>query len=409
MSGCLSPLNKAIQNNRAAEVSQLLKNGADVNEPSMESPLYRAVRKNRTEVVKILLENGADVNKGVSNGWKPIHLAVDVDNAQIVRWLIEKGVNIHVKNAYGETPLDIAERKGSAEIVKMLMEVDQKNFYSNNDQKKTSNSPIVAPSDVDVDVPVCNSSKANTYALIIGNEDYSSFQTGLSTEVNVDYAVNDAKVFMDYCVKTLGVPERQIKLLTNATVGQMREGIIWINNLARVENGKAELIFYYSGHGLPDEQNREPYLIPVDVSGNNITLGVKLAEVYDKLTEYPSKRVFVFLDACFSGGARNQGLVTMKGVKVRPKMGAVNGNMVVLASSTGEESSGVYREKQHGFMTYFLLRELKETKGAITIKELSDFVIESVTKETALKGKVQTPQLNFSPTLQDNWLSWEIK
>jgi len=26
--------------------------------------------------------------------------------------------------------------------------------------------------------------------LIIGNEDYSSFQTGLSNEVNVDFAIN---------------------------------------------------------------------------------------------------------------------------------------------------------------------------------------------------------------------------
>ena len=35
----------------------------------------------------------------------------------------------------------------------------------------------------------------NTYAIIIGNEDYKSKQPNLSNESNVDVAVNDAKVF----------------------------------------------------------------------------------------------------------------------------------------------------------------------------------------------------------------------
>jgi len=44
------------------------------------------------------------------------------------------------------------------------------------------------------DIPV-NSKVDNRYALIIGNEDYKSYQTTLSSEQNVDYAVNDATVF----------------------------------------------------------------------------------------------------------------------------------------------------------------------------------------------------------------------
>jgi hypothetical protein len=263
--------------------------------------------------------------------------------------------------------------------------------------------------DVDNDIPITSETRSNTYALIIGNEDYSSFQTGLSTEVNVDFALNDAKVFKEYCTKTLGIPEKQVKLLPNATAGQMSQGLAWLSNLARVDNGKAELVFYYSGHGLPDEQTKEPYLIPVDISGNNVTLAIKLSDVYAKLNEYPSKKISVFLDACFSGGARNQGLIAMKGVKVKPKEDMITGNMVVLSSSTGEESSGVYREKQHGYMTYFLLKKLQETKGDITYKDLADYVVESVKKETALEGKIQTPQCNYSPSIENIWLNWRMK
>jgi len=268
---------------------------------------------------------------------------------------------------------------------------------------------VLGRPEVDSNIPVTTAQKLNTYCLIIGNEDYSSYQTNLSTEVNVDFAANDAKIFKEYCVKTLGIPEKQIKLLVNATAGQMSQGIAWLTNLAKIDEGNAELIFYYSGHGLPDEQTKEAYLIPVDISGANVTQGIKVNEVYKRLNEFPSKKITVFLDACFSGGARNQGLIAMKGVKVRPKENLVTGNMVVFSSSTGEESSGVYREMQHGYMTYFLLKKLQETKGDISYKDFANYIINNVKKETALNGKIQTPQLNFSPSVEETWTNWILK
>jgi hypothetical protein len=264
-------------------------------------------------------------------------------------------------------------------------------------------------SDVDKNIPYNSMDKPNTYALIIGNEDYYSYQTGLSREINVDYAMNDARTFKEYCSKTLGIPEKQIMLLTNATTGKMNQGIAWLSNLAKIDNGKAELIFYYSGHGLPDEVTKEAYLIPVDVSGSNLTEGIKLADVYNKLSEYPAQKVTVFLDACFSGGARNQGLIAQKSVKIKPKENLITGNMVVFTSSTGEESSGVYREKQHGYMTYYLLKKLQKTKGDITYGELANYINDKVTKETALSGKTQTPQVIYSPAVENEWADWVIK
>ena len=289
------------------------------------------------------------------------------------------------------------------------IDIPNQNVATNTGNTGSGKTIVLGRPEVDTNIPTTTAQKLNTYCLIIGNEDYSSFQTGLSTEVNVDYAANDAKIFKEYCVKTLGVPEKQVKLLINATAGQMNQGVAWLANLAKIENGNAELIFYYSGHGLPDEQTKEPYLIPVDISGSNVNQGVKLTEVYAKLNEFPSKKVAVFLDACFSGGARNQGLIAMKGVKVRPKESYVTGNMVVVSSSSGEESSGVYREKQHGYMTYFLLKKLQETKGDVAYKDFADYIIESVKKETALSGKIQTPQLNYSPAVEGAWTGWKVK
>ncbi len=263
-------------------------------------------------------------------------------------------------------------------------------------------------SDVDKGIPQVAQPNPHRYALIIGNEDYSSYQSGLSTEVNVDYAVNDAAVFKEYAVNTLGVPERQVRLLTDATTGQINQGLAWLANLAKQERGQAELIFYYSGHGLPRENTNEAYLIPVDVSGVNIDQAVPLKRVYDQLTQHPSQKVTVFLDACFSGGARNKPLLTTKVIRIRPKEEALKGNTVVFSSSSGEEASSVYREKQHGFFTYFLLKKLKESKGEVTYEELFDYVQQSVGKESGLISKPQTPDVQVSEAVKDSWQDWRV-
>jgi uncharacterized caspase-like protein len=135
-----------------------------------------------------------------------------------------------------------------------------------------------------------------------------------------------------------------------------------------------------------------------------------LKELYSKLTQYPAARVTVILDACFSGGARNQGLVAARAVKVRPKDDALSGNLVVLTASSGDQSSLPFKEKKHGMFTYHLLKKMQETKGEITYDELFNHLQEQVgVKSLLINSKEQTPQANVSPTLGDDWKGWKMK
>ncbi|MDY0302689.1 MAG: caspase family protein [Candidatus Moranbacteria bacterium] len=265
---------------------------------------------------------------------------------------------------------------------------------------------ILGKIDVDINIPITSSKAENVYVLAIGNEDYASYQTGISKESNVDFAANDAKIFSEYCIKTLGVPERQVKVLINATSAQIKQGLAWLSDLAAIEGGNAILYFYYSGHGLPHEGTKEPYLIPVDVNGGQIELAIPLKTIYSSLNKNPIKKGIVILDACFSGGARNQPLITAKAVRVRPREPLLSDNILVISSSTGEESSGIYSDKQHGFFTYFLLKKLQESKGKITYGELFDYVNRNVLKETAISGKKQTPVANSGAS--DIWKDWVV-
>jgi hypothetical protein len=263
-------------------------------------------------------------------------------------------------------------------------------------------------SDVDKDIPKGLPLNSKKYALIIGCEDYAKYQTGLDKEVNVDFAANDARVFAEYASTTLGYPKDQIYLLIDPTSSQIKQNLEKLQKAIEIEKGKAEVLFYYSGHGLPDENTKEPYLIPVDVNGNNPQDGISIVDLYSKLSKSPTIKATVVLDACFSGGARNKELVAMKGVKVRAKIDAVPGNLVVFSSSKGTETSAVYKEKQHGYFTYFLLKNLKEYAGAKTLNEMFIDVNYQVSKEVLKIGKTQTPDVMPGKEIGEDWktLTW---
>ncbi|MDR2087235.1 MAG: caspase family protein [Dysgonamonadaceae bacterium] len=245
------------------------------------------------------------------------------------------------------------------------------------------------------------------YALIIGNEDYSI--AGRNAEINVPYAVNDAIVFREYCLRTFGIPDKQVKFVSNATAGIMHEQLDWLVNMASADS-EAELFFFFSGHGNNDEQTKEAFLIPVDVSGKNIRFGISLENLYTELSRYPVKASYVFLDACFSGGFKGEAaLVAQKAVRVVPKIGMPRGNTISFSSSSGDQTSSVWHEKKQGYFTYFLVKSIQESNGNITMKSLFEKTNAAVRRATALTGKLQEPQIMVSPVINYDWENLKLQ
>ncbi len=264
-------------------------------------------------------------------------------------------------------------------------------------------------SDADKNIPVNLTKYPYRYALIIGNEDYARYQRGLDMETNVEYARNDASVFKEYAIKTLGVDELNAHLLLDATTGEICQKIDLVSKLASKSGEQAEIIFYYAGHGLPDEQTRTPYLIPVDVAGTNLDAAVKMDEIYKKFAESGAGRVTVFLDACFSGGGRDEGLIAARSIKVKAKDNLMLGNLVVFTASSGEQSAMPYEDEQHGIFTYFLLKKLQETKGDLSYGELSEYITKNVSLESLrINQKEQDPKVNVSTDVENLWQSWRF-
>ena len=258
-------------------------------------------------------------------------------------------------------------------------------------------------SDVDENIPVTNAINPNTFVLIIANEHYQQVAA-------VPYALNDGNIFKEYCIKTLGVSEKHIHYIPDATINHIKAQVNWLSNITETWDDP-QVIVYYAGHGIPDEASKTAYLLPVDGSGTDVSTGYKLDELYSTLGKMPASRITVFMDACFSGSKREDGmLASARGVALKAKSGVPQGNMVVFSAAQGDETAFPYREQQHGMFTYHLLKKLQETSGDVTLQELGNYIIREVKKRSLEENdKKQTPTVTASYNLGSDWQNWTLK
>jgi hypothetical protein len=256
--------------------------------------------------------------------------------------------------------------------------------------------------DIDVNIPVTYQKNENSFAVVIGNENYDN-------EIQVKYAKNDARSFYEYAMKTLGIPKENIHLVENGTYGKMLGEIDWMKSVSKAYQGKARLIFFYAGHGMPDEASKSAYLLPTDGTASSLRTAIKVEELYAALSEYPVQQAIVFLDACFSGAAREGMLASGRGVRIMPKPNTPRGNLIIFTAVTGDETAHPYTEKQHGLFSYFLMKKLQESKGDINFQDLSTYISTNVNKVSVVSGKEQNPTVSVSPLLQSSWQTLKLK
>lgn len=254
-------------------------------------------------------------------------------------------------------------------------------------------------SDVDQEIPVGKSQSPNTLAVIIANENYTNPTAPVAS------ALHDGRTMRQYFEKTLGLPKTNIIYVENATKNGMDIAISKLEQRAQAHGGDINILFYYAGHGFPKEGSKEAYLLPVDGDVLYPNTAVPLEVLYKRLSDINSNGVVAFVDACFSGSQRGEGVLNeARSLSIAPKNTGAQGKMWVLSAATGEQTAMPYREKDHGLFTYFLLKKIQETKGNVSLGDLSDYVIKEVsTKSSGLVNKQQTPTLSTSGLPANEW------
>jgi hypothetical protein len=237
------------------------------------------------------------------------------------------------------------------------------------------------------------------WGLIIGIEDYAHLPS-------VDYARRDALIVKDYFVKVLGVPEENVISLIDSDATKARiEG--YLKQYIPANVGKNTTLYvYFAGHGAPDMEKGDPYLVPHDGDTRFIAqTGYNLKSFYQDLDNLDVQRVYVFLDSCFSGVASRAAEMLTKGA--RPALVHVgevrldSDEVIALSAANTGQPSNAYPETKHGLFTYFLLRALKgeadkNDDSWISVKEVFEYVKDHVVRVSRRMGTEQTPVITPS-------------
>lgn len=266
----------------------------------------------------------------------------------------------------------------------------------------------VAISDVDENIPSGRKATIKDIAVVIGNKNYSQ---GVPA---VDFAHRDAEFVREYLIKTLGYDRENILFEQDATLSTMNKLFGTAENPRGklrdyVEpDGSSNIFVYYVGHGAPDLESHEAYLVPSDADPRYLKAGgYKLDTLYANLAKIPAKEAVVVLDACFSGNSGGGELYTgVSAISLKLKKQAqAPTKLTVFSSSSADQVSNWYNDQEHSLFTYYFLKGLGgEADGdrdrTLTSGEMNSYLKNKIPRMSRrLAGTNQTPTMSGSQSL----------
>jgi hypothetical protein len=237
------------------------------------------------------------------------------------------------------------------------------------------------------------------WALVIG---ISRFSDHNIPELN--FTTNDAQSFAEV-LSDPGVgrfPKANVHMLLNeqATTVHIKEQINWI---ARHAQPNDMVVIYMATHGSPrsiDTVGQLNYLVTYDTeidSSDHPNQDALYATAYPMIdltnavaTRMRALRTLVVLDTCYSGGSiKNGGRMMGKGLAntspsaaTLERMSEGTGRIVFAAAGVNQESLESPKLR-HGYFTYFLMQQLRQSKGLTPLTNVFTAVQKEVPKQVA--------------------------
>jgi len=221
----------------------------------------------------------------------------------------------------------------------------------------------------------------------------------------VEFAVQDATAVKTLLTKMFGYQDSRTFVLTEAaaSIGNLRP-LIRQELSALVKPGKSDLFVYYSGHGAPNVDSQEAYLLPWDYDPRYVPdrdSAYPLRDFYEDLKKLNARTTTVVLDACFSG--QSEGGAVLKDaspayIPLQVPSAVFPAGLVITAGGPSEVATW-YRAGQHSLLTYYLLRGLQGEadptgRGRVTIASLQQYLGSKVSAHAqSLRNRKQNPQI----------------
>jgi WD40 repeat protein len=259
--------------------------------------------------------------------------------------------------------------------------------------KPAPSSPTATPTETVP--PISTQPRANIRALVIGIGNYQEDRIP-----KLEYAESDAKRFAEALknprIGNIKAENIETMIGPRATKNRFETRA---RNLAGQTKPGETLIVYYSGHGAPDPEKNQPWLVPWDADPNDLASSAIALEWLQTLPLAGGNLVLI-LDSCFSGetGSRSVTVPNARPFGVQVKAPATTGNVTVLSATSGSQSSFEGPSTNGGYFTTYLIEGMSgkadtNADGTVTLEEAMRYATPKVTLEASKRNAKQTPEL----------------
>jgi caspase domain-containing protein len=136
--------------------------------------------------------------------------------------------------------------------------------------------------------------KRNYYALIIAVQDYED-----QSIVDLDQPIADARALRDELIAEYTFKPKNITFLQNPDRSTIIETF---DELTASVSSTDNLLVFYAGHGIWDEQIEQGYWLPSDAKKGSKAAWLSNGTIRDYIRAIDSKHTLLITDACFGGG-----------------------------------------------------------------------------------------------------------
>lgn len=160
---------------------------------------------------------------------------------------------------------------------------------------------------------------------------------------------------------------------------------------------KDTILIYFTGHGFRDSDGKM-YLAPLDVDAASPALtGIPVAWFREQIAACPAGFKLLVLDACHAGSEKGEGTIQDVKSNLLGQEFQDLEKVVTIASSTAQQPSQIWDEKQQSLFSYWLNQALKghadsNLDGTVDIDEIYRFTSGKVTQVAKERlGREQNP------------------
>jgi tetratricopeptide (TPR) repeat protein len=230
-------------------------------------------------------------------------------------------------------------------------------------------------------------------ALIVAISDYINLQ-------KLNFCQRDGEEMFELLTRL--EYEIPVRLIGNIKSDVMKDAIYDFFSNPRIKSDDT-LLFYYSGHGVPDIDG-DIYLASCEVEPDSpFKKGFSFYELTKMMQRSISTKIVSILDCCYSGAARvskgyDDAAATLGTAAMREKSKILHGEgKCILAASQATQEAYKLLEGDNSIFTHYLLRGLKgdqnsvDIYGNVTPDSLGRYIFREIANLPAEKKPKQTP------------------